>query len=354
MLKRVFAVLMFLALGGVLVFFGGRQIAEGYASRNWLPTAGTVIDSHVKSETVTKKSGNSRRTTTEYTTTIRYNYTVGGIQYTGDRLSVERSGYRGTNRGSAYNLAERYPVASAVTVHYDPRNPATSVLQAGAAGFGSWFMVAIGVIIMAGTAVIAFFVRRRAAAPSVVVRVPPANGFGAPALRTARPINPAAVPSWQPGAVPRGVITDWTANFLGAAEAWQGAQASVSNLHGFWGGRQIELTGDGRATIRLTPASQGEQRHDFDLAPDEARQLLGLFARQDFLTITFPSRPLVPDEGATTLTLRNTAGQEFTLTRHDHDLDEGGRYAAIAAPLLALADRLAAVQPASESGLAAK
>lgn len=360
-LKKVLIVLFFLALGGVLVFAGGKQIAEGFASRNWLPTQGTIIDSHVASGTVTKKSGNTRRTTTEYTTTIRYTYTVGEREYTGNRLTVESSGYTGTNRSSAYDLAGRYPVGVAVVVHYDPRDPSTAVLRAGAAGFGSWILVSLGLLILAGTGIVVRAISRPAPAPNVVLRVPPAQGFGAdhsspavaPSHRTATPVG-AAVQNWQSGAVPRGVITDWTARFLGPAETWDGAQVSVSNLHGLWGGRHILLTGAGRTIVRLSPLPQEQQLHELALTPNETHHLLGLFAQHDFLTITFPARALTPDEGGITLTLRNAYGQEFTLTRHDHDLDEGGRFAAIATPLLALADRVAAAQPSTDAALAAR
>jgi hypothetical protein len=172
-MKRALGIVFFLLLGGALIFFGGKQIAEGFASRNWLPVQGRVIDSHVDTRTVTKKSGNSRRTVTEYVTTIRYSYTVAGREFTGDRINVESGGYTGTDRSAAYNLAGRYPVGVAVLVHYDPRNPSTAVLQAGAAGFGSWILAALGLLILAATLVIALALRRRSPAPNVAVRVPP-------------------------------------------------------------------------------------------------------------------------------------------------------------------------------------
>ena len=171
-MKRIFGVIFFLLLGGALIFFGGKQIAEGFASRSWLPVQGKVIDSHVDTRTVTKKSGNSRRTGTEYVTTIRYSYNVAGREYTSDRISVESGGYTGTDRSAAYNFAGRYPVGVAIIAHYDPRNPSNAVLQAGAAGFGSWILAAFGLLIMAGTIVVALALRR-SPAPHVVVRVPP-------------------------------------------------------------------------------------------------------------------------------------------------------------------------------------
>ncbi len=179
-MKRVFGVVFFLILGGVLIFCGGKQITEGFASRSWVPVQGKVIDSHVDTRTVTKKSGNTRRTVTEYVTTIRYSYTVAGREYTSDRLSVESGGYTGTNRSAAYNLAGRYPVGVAIIAHYDPRNPSTAVLQSGAAGFGSWILAALGLLIVAGTGIVALALRRYSPAPSVVMHAPAQSAAIAP------------------------------------------------------------------------------------------------------------------------------------------------------------------------------
>lgn len=204
----------------------------------------------------------------------------------------------------------------------------------------------VGLLLIAGAGFVGLVLRR----------YPLATGVGSPQAipsiahpyRTAIPTDAATAQTWQPGAVPRGVITDRTMRFLGSTAAWRSARVSVSNLRG---GQHIQLAGAGHAMIRLAPTPRDPQLHILNLTHAETRQLLGLFAQHDFLTITFPARPLAPDGSATTLTLRNADGQEFTLTRHDYDLDEGGRFVAIAAPLLALTERLDTDQPRTEVAL---
>jgi hypothetical protein len=156
-LWRVILVVCLVAGGGFASYQGGKMISNGYQSRNWPAVQGRVVQSSVDTHTVTKTSNNKRRTTTEYRATIRYEYAVNGVTYTNDRITVERTGYSGKNRGAAENSARAYPSGSSVTVHYDPRNPATAVLQTGAAGPASWILPALGPIFL----VVALFIALR-------------------------------------------------------------------------------------------------------------------------------------------------------------------------------------------------
>ena len=145
---RVILVVCLVAGGGFASYQGGKMIGNGFKSRNWPATQGRVVESSVDTRTVTKTSNNKRRTTTEYRATIRYEYVVNSTTYTNDRITVERPGYSGKDRGAAENSARAYPTGSAVTVYYDPRNPATAVLRTGAAGPASWILLALGPIFL--------------------------------------------------------------------------------------------------------------------------------------------------------------------------------------------------------------
>lgn len=57
---------------------------------------------------------------------LRYRYEVGGQAYVGFRVSF--SGY-GVSRGSMSELIKPYAQGSAVRVYYDPRDPASAVLD---------------------------------------------------------------------------------------------------------------------------------------------------------------------------------------------------------------------------------
>lgn len=147
--------------GGFAAYQGGKLIANGFKSRGYAATQGRVVQSRVDSERVTGTSGGKRRTTTEYRATIRYEYTVAGATYTGDRLTVERTGYSGKDRGAAERSAAAYPTGTAVTVYYDPRHPATAVLKPGLAGPAAWLLFAAGPAMLVAAGWLLLRLRRR-------------------------------------------------------------------------------------------------------------------------------------------------------------------------------------------------
>jgi Protein of unknown function (DUF3592) len=59
-------------------------------------------------------------------TRTRYRYTVNGVSYDGKRV---RFGSELISRGEAEQVLGRFPVGQSVTVHYDPNDPASSVLD---------------------------------------------------------------------------------------------------------------------------------------------------------------------------------------------------------------------------------
>lgn len=164
-IRRVFLVVALLLIGGFATYQGGRMIANGFKSRDWLATEGRVVQSRVDTATANRTSGGLRRNTTEYRATIRYEYNVGGVAYTGDRITVERTGYSGQNRGAAENAIRDYASGTAVTVYYDPRDPATAVLRPGIAGPAAWLLLAAGPILLVSSLWAAFRARSRRGMP---------------------------------------------------------------------------------------------------------------------------------------------------------------------------------------------
>jgi hypothetical protein len=58
---------------------------------------------------------------------VKYDYTVNGRRYVGHQVSWGPRG--GTMEPTYQELAEKYPPGQVVTVYYDPRHPATAVLE---------------------------------------------------------------------------------------------------------------------------------------------------------------------------------------------------------------------------------
>jgi hypothetical protein len=81
---------------------------------------------------------------------IRYTYSVNGVNYTGDRY---RCWTVSTNDGSAERIVASHPVGRQVAVHYDPADPAASVLRIGIDGSDLYlaiFLTPFNIIMLGG------------------------------------------------------------------------------------------------------------------------------------------------------------------------------------------------------------
>lgn len=92
----------------------------------WPAASGRIVSSRVEShmESVGGRQGNRVRF---YQAVVEYAYTVGSREYHSTRLSFGPK--EETAQAPAEAKAARYPEGSAVTVHYDPENPASAVLD---------------------------------------------------------------------------------------------------------------------------------------------------------------------------------------------------------------------------------
>ena len=88
------------------------------------------------------------RLRTCYRPEIIYSYEIAGVRYTSDKAS-------GSTRMSsnveafARTMAEKYPAGMAVEVHYNPDNPAESVLQPGGRRLLLLWLVPLAVLALA-------------------------------------------------------------------------------------------------------------------------------------------------------------------------------------------------------------
>jgi hypothetical protein len=64
-----------------------------------------------------------------YEASPTYTYEVGGATRRGDRLSLAGAGRADTQTSALADVAERYPLGSAMTIYYDPRDPDRSVVR---------------------------------------------------------------------------------------------------------------------------------------------------------------------------------------------------------------------------------
>lgn len=137
-----------LLIGGiVMILFGLVFVIVAITSRNkakaaesWPVTQGQILFSNIESHTSTDSDGD---TSTSYEVKVDYSYDVMGSPMKGQRISY---GATGSDYNSAKKIADRYPVGSSVTVHYNPEKPSDAVLETTARG-GTVFLI-VGIVIM--------------------------------------------------------------------------------------------------------------------------------------------------------------------------------------------------------------
>jgi len=137
---------MFMILGLVLIYNSTKLLYESMASLSWPTCEGIVTHSEIEPLGRGVKSGRS------FMGAIRYDYTIEGEKYTGDRYRI---GYLGVpDRGWARKIVDAHPVGTVVKVYYSPSSPAASVLVPGA----NWNVYVTLVVGIAMFLVCAYFV----------------------------------------------------------------------------------------------------------------------------------------------------------------------------------------------------
>ena len=125
------------------------------AARTWPQTAGRVIESGVQERTFRMRrrtSVASYRDQKFYAPRVIYEYEVDGRRYQHNRLQMGDL-ITSSDYADAEKSAARYAVGSAVTVYYDPADPAGATLDIGA-GWGTRLNWLIALLLLAITVVV--------------------------------------------------------------------------------------------------------------------------------------------------------------------------------------------------------
>ena len=130
------------ALGVCMGPLGFWYLRKALVSRRWPATDGKIVDSTVSSVTRYRS-----RTYVVYVPTVKYTYEVDGEQFVND--TVGHGGWNSNKIAKAKAVCERYPIDDAVKVYYNPKRPATSVLERGRILLSTWIMSALGAYALA-------------------------------------------------------------------------------------------------------------------------------------------------------------------------------------------------------------
>ncbi len=110
---------------GILGYFlykrNQQSTAYRQSTQTWQSTTGTVLMSSVQ-------SSYSSRSHSTYPVVV-YQYEVNGQRYQSQRIKAGEQFINVRVIGQAETTVNRYPIGATVTVYYDPKNPAESVLE---------------------------------------------------------------------------------------------------------------------------------------------------------------------------------------------------------------------------------
>jgi hypothetical protein len=139
--------LPFLFLGGLVLYFGLRDLSLAQLSADWPAVPGTV-----KSSGISWSHGDDSDSAFAK---VVYTYEVEGISHTSDQFSY--GDYGSSDTSHADSIVSRYAAGQSVTVYYDPLDPSKAVLERGA-NFSSYITPALGgSFVLVGVAMLCFF-----------------------------------------------------------------------------------------------------------------------------------------------------------------------------------------------------
>jgi len=117
-------VLPVLGIFGGIGWFLNKKSKEARALRitakNWTSTTGKVITSRVE------VSGGEH---TSVYPRIVFEYHVYGKKYTGSQIKAGDIHWASYTSRASYDMVDKYPIGSEVTVYYDPENPQQAALE---------------------------------------------------------------------------------------------------------------------------------------------------------------------------------------------------------------------------------
>ncbi len=128
-----------------------RDFVRQRASKKWPSIEGEVVSATVRQTTSTS----SERDTTFYLPQVEYAYSVGGQRYSSHQIGFGGSSARPSPQ-EADAVIHKYPTGGRVQVYYDPKHPATAVLEPAQVG-NVLVMLFAGVIFFGGGIFLSLF-----------------------------------------------------------------------------------------------------------------------------------------------------------------------------------------------------
>jgi len=128
--------LLFVAIGGGLVYYARQMSAKAQQSLTWPSTSGQIAHAAVLYQT--RGAGDDENPT--YKADVSYRYKVNGINYSSSRIAIVDFS---SSQARARSIVTRYPDGATVQVYYNPADHSEAVLEPGS-GTGNTFLYVMG------------------------------------------------------------------------------------------------------------------------------------------------------------------------------------------------------------------
>lgn len=122
-----------------------RDVVSATSASGWPTVDGTVVSSQVNP---------GCKNLTGYLPFIRYQYTVGGQEFTNHRIAYGAGVC--SSKSDAERIVNAYPEGKTVEVYFDPASPGDSTLNASRTGAGTFPVFTIALLIFCISAPIAY------------------------------------------------------------------------------------------------------------------------------------------------------------------------------------------------------
>ncbi len=147
--------LVFMTIGAILLFFGGRSLWRAWQSPAWPTARGVIVYGTLqKSQSTVTTSDDEEYTQATYNAPIVFRFEVGGKRH---YSNTRRFGQlAGSDSEWASKIAQMYPLGREVTVWYNPDTPDLATLEPGISKEAFWGPGAGAAFFLFGLAALVF------------------------------------------------------------------------------------------------------------------------------------------------------------------------------------------------------
>lgn len=141
-IKNAFIFVFITVIFSVAVYFINEQVNKAKETLNWSSVPGIVTYSKIGMEYSTDSDG---KRTKMYYPSIKYTYSVNGVDYKGDKYEISKS--TTSSQSSVSEITREFTVNKKVNVYYDPIDESIAILKPGVPFVLNLFLYIFGTVV---------------------------------------------------------------------------------------------------------------------------------------------------------------------------------------------------------------